>query len=76
MLAEVVDGDDVPVRQLTGGPGLAEESFAQVGILVNRRRDHLDRDRPLQQRVVRAIHDTHPALSQSFEELIPAYGVH
>ena len=76
VLAEVVDGDDVAVRQLTGGPGLAEESFTEVSALVNRRRDHLDRHRPLQQRVVGAVHDTHPALSQSLEELIAAYGVH
>ena len=47
VLAEVVDRDDVLVRELTGGAGFAKESLAKFGVLVDRRGDDLDRDDPL-----------------------------
>ena len=54
VLAEVVDGDDVPVRQLTGGARLAEEALAQLGVGLDGGRDDLQRDFALEQRVVGA----------------------
>ena len=72
VLAEVVDRDDVLVRELAGGARLAEESLAELGVLIDRRRDDLDGDDPLEQRVAGAIHDTHATLAEFFEKLVAA----
>ncbi len=76
MLAEIVNGNDVPVRQLAGGSRLAEEPFAQLGVLIDRRGNHLDGDDPVEQRVAGAIHDPHATLAQFFDDLIPADALH
>ena len=70
MLAEVVDGDDVPVRQLAGGARLAEEPLAQLGVAFDGRTDDLEGDFAFEQRVVGAIDDTHPTLPDFFEYLV------
>ena len=72
MLAEIVDGDDVAVRQLTGGAGLAEEPFAELGVALDGRADDLEGDFAFEQRVLGAIDDTHPSLPDFFEDLVAA----
>ena len=72
VLAEVMDRDDVLVRELAGGAGLAEEPFAALGVLFDGRRDHLDRDDPLQEGILGPIHHSHATLAELFEEVIAA----
>ena len=76
VLSEVVDRDDVLVRQLAGSPGLAKEALARFRVGVNRHRDDLDGDDPLEQRVEGAVDDSHAALSELLEELVATDGRH
>ena len=70
MLAEVVDGDDVPVRELAGGPRLAVETLAQLRVAFDGRTDDFEGDLAFEQRVVGAIYDAHPTLPDFFEYLV------
>ena len=54
VLAEVVDGDDVPVRELAGRARFAEEALAQLGVVLDGGADDLQGDLALEQRVVGA----------------------
>ena len=74
VLAEVVDGDDVPVRQLAGGASLAEEALAQLGVGLDRGADDLQRDLALEQRVVGLVDDAHPTLPDLLEDPIAPDG--
>ena len=76
MLAQVVNGDDVAVRQLAGGPRLAEEPLAQVGIAFDRARDDLDRDDTLEKRVEGPVHDAHATLAELFAQFVAADAFH
>ena len=76
VLAEIVNGNDVSVRQLAGGSRLAEEPFAQLRVLIDRDRNHLDGDDPFEERVAGAIHDPHATLAEFFDDLIPADTLH
>ena len=72
VLAQVVNCDDVAVRELTGRARLAEEALAEVGVAFNRGADDLERDLAFEQCVVGAIHDTHPSLPDFFDDLVAA----
>ncbi len=72
VLAEVVDRDNVLVRQLPGGAGFAKEPLAAFLVGVNRSGDDLDRDDPLQQGILGAVHHAHATLAELFEEDIAA----
>ena len=76
MLAEVVNRDDVAVRQLPCGACLAEEALALFDTRFDALQDDLDRNHTVEQRVERPVDDTHAALSDSFDELIAADAVH
>ena len=52
--------------------GLAEEPFAALGVFFDGRRDDLDRDDPLQERILGPIHHSHATLAELFEEQIAA----
>ena len=56
-----VDGTDVRVIQGRERPGLRLKARPAVGIVCERVRQYLDRDRTLKLRVVRAIDFPHPA---------------
>ena len=56
-----MDGDDVRMREARGGPCLAKEAFTGLRTLRHVRRQHLDRDVPVELDVAREIHDAHPA---------------
>ena len=76
VLAEIVDGDDVLVRQLTGGASLAKEPLAHLRVRFDRARDDLDRDDALDQRIEGPVDDTHAALTELLVELIAANRLH
>jgi hypothetical protein len=76
VFAEVVDRNDVLVRELTGRSRLAEEAFAELLVLVDRRRDYLDRDDAVEERVACAIHRSHAALAQFFNKFVTTDGLH
>jgi hypothetical protein len=57
----IVDRDDVRMLQRHHELRLAREPLAEALVPRQRRRDELERDRPLQAQVVGAIDDTHSA---------------
>jgi hypothetical protein len=60
-VAGVVDRNHIRVFQRHDELGLAGEALAETLVERKSGRDELDRDRPLQAKVVRPVHDTHPA---------------
>ena len=76
MLAEIVDGDDVLVRQLTGGARLAKEALAHFRVRFDGARNDLDGDDALDQRIEGPVDDTHAALPKLLLELIAANRLH
>jgi hypothetical protein len=76
VLAQVVDGHDVFVRQVPGGASLSEEALPQLRIELLRSQYELERHDPLEDGVERAVDDAHAALSELFLELIPAERLH
>ena len=70
VLAEIVDGDDVPVRELAGGARFAEEALAQLGVVLDGGRDDLQGDFALEQRVVGLIDNAHPTLTDFLDDPI------
>ncbi len=61
VLAGVDHADDVRVRQLGDGPGLASEALELVGVGGNLAVHQLDRHLPLERRVERAVDRRHSA---------------
>ena len=72
VLAEVVNRDDVRVRELAGGARLADEPLARLGVPFNRRGDDLQRHHTLDERVEGAVDHPHTALAELLENLITA----
>jgi hypothetical protein len=72
VLAEIMDGDDVAVRQLTGRTGLAKEPFTELGVAFDGGADDFQGDFTFEQRVLGAIDDTHSSLPDFFEDLVAA----
>ena len=70
--ADVMDGQDVGVRQRGDGTCLAIEPLAEVRIRRGVRRHGLDRNLPPQPRIARPIHLTHPAGADDRHNLIDA----
>ena len=70
MVADIVNREDVGVRQRGDRTGLAIEPLAH-GRVGQRAGGHgLDRDLPPQPRVVRAIHLAHPAAADGLDDLV------
>ncbi len=70
LLAQVVDRDDVPVRELRGGPGLPEEPFAMVGVVVELAGDDLDGDDTGQQGIEGLVDRPHAALAELLRDFV------
>ena len=60
---DIVNREDVGVRQRGNGAGFAVEPLVEVRIGRRVRRQRLDRDLPLQPRIARAIHVAHAAMA-------------
>jgi hypothetical protein len=67
---DVVNGDDVGVRQRRDRAGFAIEPLVEVQIGRRVGRQRLDRDLPLQPRITRAIDLAHSAFAQFGENLV------
>ena len=67
---EVVDGRDVRVVERSRRPCLLLEAFQAVGVLRERRRQHLDRDLARKPWIARAIDLPHPARADGREDLV------
>ena len=76
VLAEIVDGDDVLVRQLTGGARLPKEALAHFRVRLDGAGNDLDGDDALDERIEGAVDDTHAALPKLLLELIAANRLH
>ena len=61
VLVDLVDRDDVRVVEGGGGAGFLDEAAVAIGIGRRFGRQHLDRHRSPEPRVVRGIDDAHPA---------------
>ena len=71
-LADVVEGADVRVIERGDRPGLASEPGAELRIVGERARQHLDRDGPIQPRVGGPIDLAHPTGADGGADLIRA----
>ena len=69
-LVDRVDRDDVRVRELRRGLGLAQEARADLGAVGELRGQDLDRDHPLEAAVLGAIDDAHPPATDLAIELV------
>jgi hypothetical protein len=69
-LADIVDGNDVRVRQLRGHLRLAREAGADGGIVRELGWQHLDRDGPIQAEVPGAVDHGHSATANLGLELV------
>ena len=72
VLTEIVDREDVRVRQRGHGPGLALEPRQRIRIVGHPFRQHLDGDRPLETRVPRPVHLSHSARAERRQDLVGA----
>ena len=77
VLADVVDRDDVGVREDAGGLRLANEplaEFPRLGVVVAhlRRADRLDRDHPADDGVAGQVDDPHRTLAELAQHLVAA----
>ena len=70
VLAEIVDRQDVRVRQRRDGPSLPLETRRRIGIRAQRIRQHLDRHVAAQPRVARTVDLAHPAGAQHPDDLV------
>ena len=70
--AEIVNGEDVGVRERSDRVRFALEAGQPIGVGGECRRQDLDRDLPPQLRVARAIHFAHPAGAERVQDLVPA----
>jgi hypothetical protein len=70
LAAEIVDREDVGVRERSDGLRLPLEAPERVRVLGEIPREDLDRDLPVEPRVPRAEDDAHPALAELGEDLV------
>ena len=70
VLAAVDDRDDVRVRELGDGARLAAEALERLGVLRELLVEDLQRDRPLEQPVVRAVDGRHAAGADQLLQLV------
>ncbi len=75
VVPEVVDRDDVRVVELGGGLRLALEALAELRVGGERRRDGLDRDEAVEERVVRLEDLAHRTLADPFDDPVLADAV-
>jgi hypothetical protein len=66
-VAQLVDGDDVRVRQACGRARLALEAPQELGVGRQLGRDRLEGDRPVEYRVAGAVHGPHPTLAETVQ---------
>jgi hypothetical protein len=71
LLADLVDGRDMVVRQRRGQAGFLQEALAE-GVLRPRQARHLDRQPPVQHGVLGLEDDTHAALAQDAQHAVAA----
>ena len=71
-LPDVVDRQDVRMIQRRRRARLVLQPLAQILVRPHRRRQDLQRHRPLQLRIVREIHLTHPPRSDERADLVTA----
>ena len=81
VLADVVDRDDVGVRQDPGGLGLAHEALPEltglgVVLVALGGLDRLDRDEPADDGVLGEVHHPHRALAELVQDLVAAEPAH
>ncbi len=69
-IADVVDGDDVRMRELRRGLCLAREAEPNRRVVRQLRRQHLDRHGAIESEIARAIHDRHPTPPDLSLELV------
>ncbi len=69
------DGDDAGMRELSGGPGLAQEALPRVRLHRPLGGQQLDRDPAVQAQLPGEIHDSHAAAPQAaFQHVAPGEG--
>ena len=68
--AEVVEDDDVPVREAARDLRLAEEPLPRVRVVPGGRPEHLDDARLVQEEVPDAVDRAHPPLAELLEDLV------
>ena len=71
VLANVVDGDDVPVVEASRGSRLAQNALPQLGAVGPR---HLDDDRPVDGGVTSDIHHAHAAAAEPLDNAVAPDG--
>jgi hypothetical protein len=64
LLADVVDGDDVRVRERGGGARFRLEAPHELGVRRELRREHLERDRPVEARLHGEVPRAHAAAAE------------
>src|SRR5262249_49406599 len=64
-----------PAPRPTRRAGPAHESLRGLGAVGQRQRQQLERDAPLQQRILGLVHDTHAAAAQLADNAIPPHQV-
>jgi hypothetical protein len=70
LASEVVDREDVRVRQRRDGSRLALETRERIGVSGERLGKNLDRDIPAELRVFRPVDFAHPARSERRKDLV------
>ncbi len=68
--ADVVDGDDVGVRERAGGLGLAQEAGGVFAVRAQLGLEHLDRQVALDVRVIGAVDVGHGAFADTLADLV------
>ncbi len=74
LLAEIVDGDDMGMGELAGGPGFEEKPLVELlaPFHLVRKNDGLQRHGAVESRVLGSIDDPHGAAAQLAEDLVAA----
>ncbi len=70
LIAHVVHRNDVGMLQAAGGLRLAVKALEQIRIVGNAGRDGFQRDQAVDDRVARAVHHSHGAVSQLADHLV------
>jgi hypothetical protein len=74
LLARVVDGDHVRVLDRRRGAEFAPEALAELRVLGELGRDHLQRHLALERDVRRAVDDAHPAAAADAADYVVGEG--
>ena len=70
MLVDVVDRADVGVVERGGGLRLAPEALERDRVVEVLRGQELQRDQPVEARVLRLVHDSHAAAAELLEDAV------